>query len=228
MDNILKEVAELFPGPYIHVGGDEVPEGVWNPERSPKCKNLMAAEGLKNKLDIENYFFKKIKSSVEKLGKKVAGWEEIISGPGFPNRDVLTFAWKSSKETDRIVSLGYPVILNPADHLYFDLAYSEDPREPGYYWAGTIDTAKVYSYKGASAKNIRGIQGNLWSETIWSLKDLDYRAFPRVVALAEIAWTPERLQNFAQRLQHWHLPRLQAYGVQYRVGPGTSQLTSQP
>ncbi|WP_176737051.1 family 20 glycosylhydrolase [Oligoflexus tunisiensis] len=238
MDNILKEVSELFPGPYIHVGGDEVPEGVWNPERSPKCKKLMAAEGLKTKLDMENYFFKRIKASVEKHGKKIAGWEEIIAGPGFPNRDVLTFAWKSSKEIDRIVRLGYPVILNPADHLYFDLAYSEDPREPGYYWAGTIDTAKVYSYKGASAdlsardrKNIRGMQGNLWSETIWTRQDLDYRAFPRVVALAEIAWTAERLQNwdnFAQRLQHWHLPRLQAYGVQYRVGPGTSQLTSQP
>ncbi len=238
LDTILKEVAELFPGPYIHVGGDEVPEGVWNPERSPQCKELMAKEGLKSKLDIENYFFKKIKASVEKHGKTMAGWEEIASGKGFADRKVLTFAWKSTQEGERIAREGYPVILNPADHLYFDLAYSEDSREPGYYWAGTIDTKKVYSYRGASPQleakhrlNIRGFQGNLWSETIWTRQDLDYRAFPRVAALAEIAWTPEEQQdwtNFSQRLDHWHLPRLQAYGVQYRIGPGISQLTSQP
>lgn len=231
VDRILQEVAALFPGPYLHVGGDEVPEGVWNPERAPQCKELMAREGLQNKQEMENYFFKKIKASVEKYGKTMAGWEEIAGKPGFADRKVLTFAWKSSQEGERLAKEGYPVILNPADHLYFDLAYSEDPNEPGYYWAGTIDTAKVYSYPASTSSNVRGIQGNLWSETIWTQEDLDYRAFPRVVALAEIAWTPRARQNwqsFSQRLEQAHLPRLQAYGVQYRVAPGLSKLSSQP
>jgi len=231
VDTILGEVATLFPGPYIHVGGDEVPDGVWNPEHSPRCKQLMSREGLQNKQDLENYFFKKIQSSVTKYGKKMAGWEEIVAGKGFPRRDVLVFAWKSSKDSERLVKEGHPVVLNPADHLYFDLAYNEDPREPGYYWAGTIDTQKVYAYPGSEQKNVQGVQGNLWSETIRTRQDLDYRAFPRVVALAEIAWTPLKKQswpNFSQRLTQWHLPRLEAYGVQYRVSPGMSKLTSQP
>jgi hexosaminidase len=231
VDRILQEVASLFPGPYLHVGGDEVPDGVWNPERAPQCKALMAREGLQNKQQIENYFFKRIKIFVEKYGKTMAGWEEIAAKPGFADHKVLTFAWKSGQDGERLAKEGYPVVLNPADHLYFDLAYSEDPNEPGYYWAGTIDTAKVYSYAASASPNVRGIQGNLWSETIWTREDLDYRAFPRVVALAEIAWTPrarQNWQNFSQRLDQSHLPRLQAYGVQYRVAPGLSKLSSQP
>lgn len=241
IDNVVAEVATLFPGEYVHVGGDEVPNGVWDPALSPNCKKLMEREGLKDKLAVENHFLKKVKASVEKHGKTMAGWEEVVGGTGFDQKNVLVYAWIPENKGEKVLKGGYDVVLNPANFLYFDLAFSEDPKEPGYYWAGTIDTFKAYSYtpipKGMSAaekKNVKGIQGNLWSETIKSRDDLDYRAFPRVAALAEVAWTPAEKRNwksFSTRLNEQLAPALDQYGVKYRrsqAGTSSASRESKP
>lgn len=226
IDDVIAEVSALFPGEYLHVGADEVPNGVWDPEKSPNCKKLMEREGLKDKIAVENHLLRRVKSSVEKHGKKMAGWEEVVSGRGYENKNVLVYAWKPEKEGVKLLKDGYDLVITPADFLYFDLAFSEDPREPGYYWAGTIDTFKAYSFAPVPAampeaekKGIRGVQGCLWSETIKSRDALDYRAFPRVSALAEVAWSPAAKRNwksFSTRLNEDLLPRLEQYGVQYR------------
>lgn len=233
LDTVLSEVSALFPSPIIHIGSDEVPEGVWDPKRSPNCQKLMVQEKLKDRHEVQNHFIKKIKALVEKHGKQIAGWEEITSGGGIADRKVLAFAWKSQASGEQLAKQGYPVIMNPADHLYFDLAYTDDPKEPGYYWAGTIDTPKVYAFEPVPAgltqkekTRILGVQANLWSETLRDRRDIDYRAFPRLAALAEIAWTPGSRRDWSRfygTLVSDHLPRLENYGVQYRIATGLSK-----
>ena len=223
LDNIMTEIATLFPGDTIHVGSDEIPKGAWS--NAPSCKTLMTASSLKNPTDLQHYFLTRMQKIIHAKNKKMAGWEEVIQH-GDLDHSTTIYSWTGETAGLNAATHGYPVVMMPARYFYFDLAYNDSPTEPGVYWAGYVDTYQTYSYHpnwtASASANILGIEGALWSENINSPARLDYLAFPKLLALAEVAWTPESRRNwnnFAARMAELHLKRLDYYGVNYRIPP---------
>lgn len=225
IENILTEVAQLFPGKYIHIGGDEVPNGAW--EKSCMAQKYNVNDPNFKEL-VQNEFLQKIQDIITSKGKVMAGWEELAGEQSTLASPLRVYIWNSNKIDsvyNKAVRQGYEVIMAPAENLYFDLAYNADPKEPGLYWAGYVDTFSAYSLqpidvkKGQSDTVIKGVQGQLWSELIDSSERLDYMAFPKIAGLSELGWTPadkRNWKNFSARMREKHLLRLKAYGVQYR------------
>lgn len=226
INNIVNELSNLFPGDTIHIGSDEVPLGVW--AGSPKCQKLMKFLGLKNTDELQNYFLKRVEKIVQSKNKKMAVWDDAIKN-GKLDFSTRVYSWTNENAGLKAAQQGYSVILMPASYLYFDLAYSAETIEPGAYWAGLVDTFKIYSYKPLNifwpktiTHNILGVQGAVWTENISSAQQLDYFTFPKLLALSEVAWTPKNRRNwinFSQRVGSLHLPRLDYYGVEYRISP---------
>ncbi len=226
IDNILTEIAQLFPGKYIHIGGDEVPNGAW--KNSCMAKKYSPTDPHFAAL-VQNDFLQKIQTILQSKNKIMAGWEEVASEEGTLAAPLRVYIWNTSKidqAYQKAAHAGYEVIMAPAENLYFDLSYSADPHEPGQYWAGYVDTFSPYSLspintnKGQNDTVIKGVQGELWSEQIDSPSQLDYLAFPKIAGLAELAWTPanrRNWKNFYDRMREQHLLRLKEYGVQYRA-----------
>jgi hexosaminidase len=228
IDNIFTEISALFPGDMIHVGSDEVPKNVWT--ASPRCQSLMAATGLKNTEELQNYFLKRVQQIIHTKHKKMAGWEEVLKS-GDLDKSTVIYSWKSEEAGIDAAKRGYPVVMMPAQFLYFDLAYTDDQKEPGFSWAGFVDTFQTYTYQPIQSswtpdvtQKILGIQGALWSENVSSRDQLDYLVFPKLLALSEVAWTPKQRRNwinFSERVGKLHLQRLDQYGVKYRISlPG--------
>ncbi|HSZ72287.1 MAG TPA: family 20 glycosylhydrolase [Cytophagaceae bacterium] len=222
----------------IHTGGDEVPSGVW--EKSPKCAELIAKQPELAKLGgLSNYFLTRISDIISEKGLITAGWEEIAlakekvgdvihhyPNPAFvhknfrPNVWNNVWGWGQEDFAYQLANAGYKTVLSNVTNLYFDLAYSKDPKEPGYYWGGFTSTKKAYEfiplniYQNASVdllgnpldlknlatkvrltpqgkENILGIQGQLWTENTKSSTMAEYLLFPRVLALSERAWAQD-------------------------------------
>jgi N-acetyl-beta-hexosaminidase len=226
LDNIIKEISNLFPCEYIHLGCDEVPEGAWL--KSPECIDLMKKEGLSDKKQIQNYFINKVIKILTKYDKKAAGWEEIIEGGEIP-QESLIYSWKGIDAGIKAAKQSHPVIMAPAQFVYFDLAYNNDIDEPGAYWTGgNVDTHQAYIYEPCKelpeniAKNIKGVQGCLWSEQIKSQQILEYFTFPKLPAFAETAWTIQKHKdwnNFANRFGLFNCNLLDKLNVNYRISP---------
>lgn len=232
---IMAEVVELFPGGYVHIGVDERPINAW--KDSPACKALMKKENLKDTDELQNYFVKKIQNILTEKNRSIAAWEEALKGGKLNQKSMpMIYAWKSIDAGIKAAEEGYDVILSPASATYLELAYSADPFEPGDYWSGYVDTFTVYAFRPippnlsvALRDRIKGIEGSLWSEYIRSADLLDYFAFPKLSALAEVAWTPasrRNWRNFSTRMSNLHLPRLDQYGVNYRISPPGIQVKS--
>lgn len=225
IDNIFTEVAELFPSKIIHIGVDEIPVGPWL--KSTNCTMLKKNFGLKNTVDLQKYFLQQVENIIYSKNKKMAGWEEIIYGHDLVHPP-LVFSWSGTKIGIEAAKKKFPVIMMPAQYLYFDMTYNTSPNESGLHWAGYIDTFKTYSYNPLSPqyspdiiKQIMGVQGALWTELIYSQKRMDYMLFPRLAALSEVAWTPVKRKNwlnFSNRMSEWHLQRLKYCGIKYRSG----------
>jgi len=225
IDNVMTEVAELFPGKYIHIGADEVPKGVWKKSCMAKQYN---PNDPKFEEQVQDVFLKKVQQIITAKHKTMAGWEEVAHEGSTLPAPLLVYIWNIAK-IEQVYKTstqnGYKIIMAPAENLYFDLAYNADPAEPGQYWAGYVDTFSPYVFKpidkskGQSRDVIKGVQGELWSEFIDSPQRLDYLAFPKMTGLAELAWTPadrRNWKNFSDRMRILHLLRLKQYGVDYR------------
>lgn len=227
IDNIITEVAQLFPGKYLHAGGDEVPGGAW--EKSCMAKEYDPASPHFRE-QVQNAFMKRIQKIIESKGKIMAGWEEVADNNSTLSSPLLVYAWNPNKLDEvyeKSAKEGYCVVMAPTTNLYFDLAYSSNPNEPGQYWAGYGDTFSAYVFqpidkeKGQNKRTIIGVQGQLWTELIDSSKRLDYHLFPKMSALSELAWSPSNRRNwrnFSARMAEKHLSRLFNYGVNYREG----------
>lgn len=223
MENIIASLAKQFPGHYIHIGSDEVPDGAWS--KSKYCIERFHTKVI-NKDKMQAYFLKRMQKMIASRGKKLAGWGEISESGVLSPKSTLVYAWQDVNEGQSAAEKGYQVVMVPAQHLYFDLAYNQDPREPGQYWAGYVDTFAAYNFNPVPMqsnsmvqKNVVGVEGALWSENIDSQARMDYLGFPKIAALAEVAWTPQSKRNwtnFLKRLDSEYLPRLKEYGVHYR------------
>ncbi|MES2922014.1 MAG: beta-N-acetylhexosaminidase [Verrucomicrobiota bacterium] len=211
VDDVFTEICALFPSTYIHMGGDEAPKNQW--EQSPRVKELMKKEGMKDGHDVQSYFVKRVEKILEAKGRKLVGWDEIREGGLSPNATVMS--WRGVDGGIASAKEGHDVVMAPNSHTYFDHYQSPAAMELAKgkeYEAigGLLPIEKVYSYdpvptslSPAEAKHILGVQAQLWSEYFHDFKKVEYHMFPRVAALAEVAWSPVAIKNypdFRQRL----------------------------
>ena len=223
LDKVFGELATLFPFGYIHVGGDECAKNFW--EKSDAVKALMQKEGLKDMQEVQSYFEKRVEKIVESKGKKLIGWDEILEGGLAPNAAVMS--WRGMKGGVEAAKLGHDVVMTPTKYCYFDYYQSTNHETEPHAIGGFLPLNKVYAFEpvpeklpGQFQSHIVGAQANLWTEYIPSFKHVQYMAFPRLCALAEVGWTPRNCRDyddFTRRLQT-HLARLDQLGVNYRKG----------
>jgi hexosaminidase len=220
LETVLGEVAELFPGEIIHVGGDEVPKHNWR--QCPKCQERIRAEGLANEEELQGWFMKRIEDFLESRGKRIIGWDEIVEG-GLPPRAAV-MSWRGMEGGIAAAIEGHDVVMSPTSHCYFDYMQAEtgEPRRVGR----PISLEKVYSFEPVpaalagtpAAERIMGAQGNIWTEYIDSEEMAEYMTWPRGAALAEAVWSPAESKDYAgflARLENL-LPHFDAMGVNYR------------
>lgn len=229
LENVLTEVVALFPGPYIHIGGDEAPKDRW--KASPTAQEVIKREGLKDEHELQSYFIQRIEKFLNAKGKRIIGWDEILEGGLAPNATVMS--WRGERGGIEAAKQKHDVIMTPGTHLYLD-HYQGDPRFEPLNIGGYTTLARTYSYNPVPAelapdeqKYIIGAQGNVWTEYLKTSDMVEFMAFPRALALAEVVWTPQDKRNyddFANRLVP-QLARLDAQRVNYRI-PDPKGLTN--
>ncbi len=217
LEDVLTEVMDIFPSEYIHIGGDECPKTAW--EKSKFCSDLIAEQKLKDEHGLQSYFIQRMEKFLNSKGRRIIGWDEILEGGLAPNATVMS--WRGTEGGIAAAKQGHDVIMTPTDFCYLDYYQSQDPNEP-LAIGGYLPLDKVYSYNPDPAdltpeqhKHVLGVQCNLWTEYIPDMAKLEYMAYPRACAIAEIAWSPQANRNyddFVGRLAQ-HLKRLQAMGV---------------
>jgi hexosaminidase len=219
LEDVLSEVIELFPGKYIHIGGDEAPKERW--KKCKECQDLIKREGLKNENELQSYFVKRIEKFLNSKGKNLLGWDEILEGGLAPNATVMS--WRGTEGGIEAARQGHDVIMTPGGFCYFD-HYQGDPRYEPLAIGGYTSIEKVYSFEPTpdnlspeEQKHILGAQGNVWTEYIDSPQKVEYMVFPRICALSEVLWSPKELrdyQNFKQRLLN-HFKILSQLNINY-------------
>ncbi|SIO37410.1 beta-N-acetylhexosaminidase [Chitinophaga niabensis] len=237
LSNILKEVDVLFPSQMIHIGGDEVSFGNEKWKTDPAVQDLMKRQKLNSLLDVEHYFLKRMADTVIKLNNSILGWDEVTAS-SLPPGKTIVFWWRHEKkdELKNALEKGYKVVLCPRLPFYFDFV-QDSSATVGRRWPGNLfnELKSVYDFSLNSLPDnvnrnsplIEGIQANLWTETIASRERMYYLTFPRLIALAEAAWTQTDKKDFVQfekRLKT-ALPLLKARGIYYFENP---KLTPEP
>jgi hexosaminidase len=221
MQDVLTEVMSLFPGPFIHVGGDEAIKPQW--KASARAQERMRALGLTTEDELQSWFIARIDSFVTSKGRRMVGWDEILDGGLAPSAVVMS--WRGTDGGLAAARAGHDVVMTPGSHTYFDHYQSLDTQHEPLAIGGYLPVDSTYAYDPVPAglepqfvKHILGTQGQLWTEYIEGPKSAEYMAFPRVAALAEVLWTPKALKDFSDfsaRLTP-HLARLQALDVRFR------------
>ena len=203
LQDVLTEVMALFPGKYIHVGGDEATKTNW--ETCPKCQARMKAENLKDVGELQNYFISRIDKFLTSKGRTLIGWDEILEGGLAENATVMS--WRGISGGIHAARMRHDVVMTPASHCYFDYYQSKDKEIEPPAFGGLIDFKTVYSYEPVpaeltpeEARHILGAQGNMWSEFLTTKSHTEYMALPRLTALSEVVWTPANLKNEASFL----------------------------
>ncbi|MCB0609026.1 MAG: beta-N-acetylhexosaminidase [Lewinella sp.] len=219
LENVLSEVVDLFPGEYVHIGGDECPKTRW--KASSFCQDLIKREGLKDEHELQSYFIRRIERFLNSKGKRIIGWDEILEGGLAPNATVMS--WRGMEGGIAAAKQEHDVIMTPTTYVYLDYYQSKDEGEP-LAIGGYLPLDSVYRFEpmpdvltAEEAKHILGGQANVWTEYIDTPEKLEYMAFPRALAVAEVVWSPKAKRNypdFVQRLKH-HAPRLEAAGVNF-------------
>ena len=218
-ENVLSEIMALFPGEYIHIGGDECPTVRW--ENCPHCAARMKKETLSSVRDLQPYFIDRIRRLIEANGRKVIGWDEILDASLSPSVAVMT--WRNSNYGIDAARRGHPVVMSPVSHCYFDF-YQAETNEPKAI-GGLIPLEKVYQFEplpetlsGDATLRVSGGQGNVWTEYMADSRHVEYMAVPRICALAEVLWTVPEGRNwpdFLNRLR-LHLGRPSLRAVNFR------------
>ena len=221
LDKIIAEVAAIFPMEYIHIGGDEVNHKSW--EHCPFCTNLMQKNAYSKSSQIQNYFIARVQKMLEKQGKKMMGWNEILHDSSL-SKNTGIMAWTSVAAGMEAVHKQYDVILTPASYFYLDMAQGNGER--GHKWATFLPLERLYSFQiptdSLSRKFVKGIQANLWAEYLDKpTYQTEYQSYPRLCALADLAWSGNSMsfQHFQNRLNSKHYDRMFYMGIHFRVPP---------
>lgn len=219
LEDVIDEVCELFPGKYIHIGGDEAPKTRW--KNCNYCQQLIKKENLKDERGLQSYFIRRMERYINSKGKQIIGWDEILEGGLAPNATVMS--WRGVNGAVEAAKEGHDVILTPTSHCYFDYYQSDSENEP-LAIGGFLPLEKVYAFDpipeeltASESKYVLGAQGNVWTEYMSTGKQVEYMAFPRAVALSEVVWsspTNKNYQNFTRRLESFQ-KRLDYLNVNY-------------
>lgn len=217
LENVLLEVIDLFPSEYIHIGGDEASKSSW--KTCPRCQRRMADEHLNSVDELQSYMIHRIEKFLNDHGRKIIGWDEIIEGGLSPTATVMS--WRGEEGGIKAVKAGNQGIMTPGKYCYLD-AFQDAPNTQPMAIGGYLTLEKVYSFEPVpdslstkEAELILGVQGNVWTEYIPTPEHFEYMIYPRILALAEIGWSPsggKKWDNFHTRaLQAVNILREQGY-----------------
>lgn len=224
IDDVLTEVCGLFPAPYIHIGGDEVPKGPW--KNSPDAQAVMKNNGLKNEEELQSYFIKRVEKIVESKNRKLIGWDEILEGGLAPGATVMS--WRGIGGGIEAARSGHDIIMTPTSNCYFDYSQTHAKHQPPT-GGGYLPLKTVYAFDptprdltAEQATHVLGGQGNIWTEHIPNMRQVELMTFPRACAMAEDTWSAadrKDCPDFLQRLDGLK-KRLSILGVNYFEEPG--------
>ncbi len=198
LQDVLAEVMDLFPGRYIHIGGDEAPKRRW--EESATAQEVMRREGLADEHELQSYFIRRIEELLLAHGRRLIGWDEILEGGLAPQATVMS--WRGTEGGIEAARQGHDVIMTPTSHVYFDY-YQGDPNFEPLAIGGLTPLEKVYAFEPIpaeltpeQARHILGAQGNVWTEYMKTPQYVEYMVFPRLLALAEVVWSPAMARDW--------------------------------
>lgn len=194
LDKVFGQLAALFPFPYIHVGGDEVPQNFW--KENEQIKALAKREKLKDMHAVQGYFMRRIEKIVNSKGKKMMGWDEILEAGVAPSAGIMS--WRGTRYGIQAANEGHEVVMSPTTYAYLDYMQGDQFMEPRVY--AELRLKKSYEFDPApdSAKGnmIKGGQANLWTEQIYNYRTVQYMLWPRAFAIAESVWSPREKKNW--------------------------------
>lgn len=221
LEDVLTEVIDLFPGEYIHIGGDEAPKAAW--KKSKLAQQVIKREGLKDEFELQSYFIKRMEKFLVSKGKKLIGWDEILEGGLAPEATVMS--WRGVSGGIEAAESGHDVVMSPNADMYFD-HYQADPATQRLAIGGFTTLESVYHYEPVPAelgdehhKHVLGAQANVWTEYMKTSDYVEYMVYPRAIALSETVWTnPENKDwnKFQKKMGHQY-SLLDARGVNYFI-----------
>ena len=227
LENIISEMTTLFPSKIYHIGADEVNMNSWRD--CEVCQNLMKEKDMKELVELQNHFVRRVEKILAKHGKTMAGWDEILDG-GDLLPTSIPYVWQNSERGIKSVKAGQPTVMQVSQYMYFDMKQSPDER--GLKWAAIIPLDSVYAFDpighfeltDEEEKLVLGPQGGLWTECGIVPGYAHYQLFPKVLVLSEIGWSAyenRNLDNFKKRLIDSHLEKLYEMDFEFRVAPPT-------
>ncbi len=218
LQDVLDEVIALFPGQYVHAGGDECPKSNW--KKCPKCQQRIKDNNLKDEHELQSYFIQRMEKYINSKGKMLIGWDEILEGGLAPNAIVMS--WRGEKGGIEAAKQNHKVIMTPGNYMYLD--HTQSRNEDSVTIGGYTPLEQVYSYEPIPAELpadkqsfVLGAQGNMWTEYMGSPAKVQYMLFPRLAALSEVLWSPKEsrnYKNFEKRLPVI-LKRYDSWGINY-------------
>ncbi len=230
LQDVLNEVIALFPGKYIHIGGDEANHKEW--KKCTKCQNRIKSEGLRDEQELQSYFIKRVEKFLKSKNRKLIGWDEILEGGLSPEATVMS--WRGTRGGIAAAREGHDVVMTPGSHCYFDYYQGNTGLEP-LAIGGYLPLSTVYSFEPVpdslstiEAKHVLGAQGNVWTEYIATPAHVQYMTLPRMAAMAEVVWSPKEERNwqdFSSRIEnimkqyekrHWNYSK-SAYQIMFHA-----------
>jgi hexosaminidase len=221
LQNVLTEVMDIFPGRYVHVGGDEADKAKW--KASPRIQSRIKELGVADEHGLQSWFIRQMDAFLTSKGRRLVGWDEILEGGLTENAVVMS--WRGVQGGIIAARAGHDVVMAPTTHTYLDYYQSKDQMKEPLAIGGFLPLETVYGYEPIPAelesqftKHVLGAQAQVWTEYLPNPKRVEYMTFPRLTALAEVVWTPRERKDYANYLQRLgpHLRRLEALDVNFR------------
>lgn len=234
IDDVLDEVVALFPAPYIHIGGDEAAKDRWI--ASPQVQARRKALGLKDEVALQAWFVARLEKSLERHGRKLIGWDEILEGGELP-ASATVMSWRGTKGAIDAARAGHDVVLSPSPDLYINNLQSDAADEPPGRYDMVVTLEKLYGFEptpaeldAQQARHVLGAQVNLWTEHIRTAERVEHAIFPRLAALAEIDWSPRERRDWKHFLQRLpaQLERYRQLGIGYAGSAFAVRATATP
>lgn len=230
VEDIFTDLLDVFPSEVIHIGGDECPKRQWR--NNPDADVLAASRGLESFEQLQRWFTLHVRNWLAERGRRVVGWDEILNDGEV--QDAIIMGWRGTRSGREAMERGYQVVMAPSPVLYFDSYQSDSPdepygREPVRTWADVVAFDPREGVAEENLPNLLGVQGQAWSEFFPTTDHLEYMIWPRLCALAEVAWNgPKEPARFEPKLRA-HLERLDARAINYRPldGPRPWQMGGQ-